>query len=159
MNGAAAALCIQMLRKASPLPLGGDVSCVSVHRSLCSTLCFPEQSSLSHGSSLLEFQSAILGPGEVLTICSKIKKIKALISSGQHAFSQYKRRNKTGQQAVFQQLCKKSPKSLPHQELQGMLGSESLKQANWSTLECRKQKANNNKKSILNKTNVLGHFR
>lgn len=57
------------------------------------------------GSSLLEFQSAILGTGEVLTICSKIKKIKVLISSGQHAFSQYKGRNKTGQQTSFQQVC------------------------------------------------------
>lgn len=74
--------------------------------SLCEALTSSQSKAVYHmGSSLLEFQAAILGTGEVLTVCSKIKKIKALISSGQHAFSQYERRNKTGQQPLFQQLC------------------------------------------------------
>lgn len=56
--------------------------------------------------SLLEFQSAILGTGEVLTICLEIKKIKELISGGQHASSQYERRNRP-RAAVF------SPAAVP----------------------------------------------
>ena len=63
----------------------------SVHHSLFSTA----KPFITWGPSLIEFQSAILGTGEVLTICLEIKKIKELISGGQHASSQYERRNRT----------------------------------------------------------------
>lgn len=64
--------------------------------SLCSPLTFLQSKAVYHmGPSLLEFQPAILDAGEVLTICSEIKKIKEWISSGQHAFSRYERRNRT----------------------------------------------------------------
>lgn len=70
--------------------------------SLCSPLTFLQRKAVYHmGPSLLEFQPAILGTGEVLTICSEIKKIKELISGGQHASSQYERRNRTRAAAAF----------------------------------------------------------
>lgn len=62
---------------------------------VCSPLTFLQSKAVYHmGPSLLEFQSAILGTAEVLTICLEIKKIKAVISGGQHASSQYERRNR-----------------------------------------------------------------
>jgi hypothetical protein len=79
----------------------------NIHQALlCTVLTFPQSKAVYHmGLSLLEFLPAILGTGEVLTICSKIKKIKDLISGGQHASSQYKRRNKTAQQPSVQQIA------------------------------------------------------
>lgn len=72
---------------------------------LCTALTFSQSKMVYHTCwSLLEYQPAILGTGEVLTICSKMKKIKELIGSGQHVSSQYRRRNKTGQQPSVQQL-------------------------------------------------------
>ena len=46
---------------------------------LCTALTFSQSKMVYHTCwSLLEYQPAILGTGEVLTICSKMKKIKEL---------------------------------------------------------------------------------
>lgn len=83
-----------MLRQAHSLQL---MRVFNGHQPLvCSPVTFPQSKAVYHmGRSLLEFQSVILGTGEVLTICLEIKKIKEPICGGQHASSQYERRNRT----------------------------------------------------------------
>lgn len=81
------------------------------------------------GLRLLEFQSAILGTGKVLTICSEIKKIKELISGGQHVSSQYERRNRTRAAAFSPAAVPAKSKSLPQQGRQAVLGIGSINHA------------------------------
>lgn len=120
-------------------------------------LSFSQSKAVYHmGLSLLEFQPAILGTGEVLTIWSKIKTIKEQISSGQHASSRYKRKNKTGQQPSFGSRARTASN---HYHTGN--GKWHWEQGLWNSPQvCSKmQKAKANKKSTLNKTIVLGHTR
>lgn len=127
--------------------------------SLYSPLAFLQSKAVYHmGPSLLEFQPAVLDAGEVLTICSEIKKIKEGISIGQHAFSRYERRNRT-RAAAF------SPAAVPAKSrIATTPGTASwARNPAYKSRGCRcfrtQRAEQNSKKRTRNKIGVLGPSR